>query len=114
MFELTPYRHVHPPHLDGAFRTTRGEFELSELPNGGTRLIGRSWYTLDIHPLAYWTIWSDWLVHRIHHRVLRHIKRLAENKRAVASDATAATELVPMKPFVKDAVVKVAGLENPP
>jgi uncharacterized membrane protein YhaH (DUF805 family) len=79
MFELTPYRDLHPPHLDGAFRSTRGEFELIALPDGGTRLTGRSWYTLDIRPHAYWTIWSDWLVHRIHARVLRHIKRLAES-----------------------------------
>ena len=78
MFELTPYSHIHPPHLDNAFRSTRGEFQLIELPDGGTRLIGRTWYTLDIRPPAYWTIWSDWLVHRIHHRVLRHIKRRAE------------------------------------
>jgi hypothetical protein len=79
MIELTPYRHIHPPHLDLAFRSTRGEFELRELPDGGTRLIGRTWYTLDMRPLAYWTIWSDWLVHRIHLRVLRHIKQLAEH-----------------------------------
>ena len=39
----------------------------------------RTWYKLDIRPHAYWTIWSDWLIHRIHHRVLRHIKRLAED-----------------------------------
>ncbi len=80
MFELTPYRHIHPPHLDGAFCSTRGEFELLALPDGGTRLVGRTWYTLDIRPHAYWTIWSDWLVHRIHARVLRHIKRLAETE----------------------------------
>ena len=79
MFELTPYRHIHPPHLDGTFLSTRGEFELVELSDGGTRLIGRTWYTLDIRPHAYWTIWSDWLVHRIHQRVLRHVKRLAED-----------------------------------
>jgi hypothetical protein len=79
MFELTPYRHIHPPHLDGAFRSTRGEFALVELPDGGTRLVGRTWYTLEIYPHAYWTIWTDWIVHRIHHRVLRHIKTLAEN-----------------------------------
>ncbi|HJQ79872.1 MAG TPA: SRPBCC family protein, partial [Lacipirellulaceae bacterium] len=78
MFELTPYRHIHPPHLDSAFRSTRGEFELVKLPGGRTRLVGRTWYTLDIRPHAYWTIWTDWIVHRIHHRVLRHIKRLAE------------------------------------
>jgi hypothetical protein len=80
MFELTPYRHIHPSHLDTAFRSTRGEFELIELPGGRTRLVGRTWYTLDIRPHAYWTIWTDWIVHRIHHRVLRHIKRLAETE----------------------------------
>jgi uncharacterized membrane protein YhaH (DUF805 family) len=78
MLELTPYRDIHPPHLDGAFRSTRGEFELTALPDGGTRLVGRTWYQLDIRPHAYWTVWSDWLVHRIHLRVLRHIKRVAE------------------------------------
>ncbi len=78
MFEMTPYRDIHPPHLDGSFRSTRGEFELTELANGHTRLTGRTWYTLDIHPHAYWTIWTDWILHRIHLRVLRHIQRLAE------------------------------------
>jgi hypothetical protein len=79
MFELTPYRHIHPPHLDTAFVSKRGEFELVALANGNTRLVGRTWYALDIHPLSYWTVWSDWLVHRIHMRVLRHIKREAES-----------------------------------
>ena len=78
MFELTPYRHIHPPHLDGAFLSTRGEFELLPLPDGGTRLTGRTWYTLDIRPHTYWTIWTDWIIHRIHMRVLRHIKQVAE------------------------------------
>jgi uncharacterized membrane protein YhaH (DUF805 family) len=82
MIELTPYRHIHPPHLDLAFRSVRGEFDLVELPNGGTRLTGRSWYQLDMRPHAYWTIWSDWLVHSIHARVLRHIKRLCEEESA--------------------------------
>ncbi len=79
MFELTPYRHIHPPHLDGAFRSTRGEFRLTPLANGGTRLEESTWYQLDIYPHAYWTLWTDELVHRIHGRVLRHIKRLAES-----------------------------------
>lgn len=78
LFELSPYRDLHPPHLESAFRSTRGEFELVELPDGGTRLIGRTWYTLRIRPLEYWTIWTDWLIHRIHLRVLRHIESVAE------------------------------------
>lgn len=81
MIELTPYRHIHPPHLDLSFRSLRGEFELMELPDGGTRLIGHSWYLLGMKPQAYWTIWSDWLVERIHQRVLRHIKSLSENNK---------------------------------
>jgi hypothetical protein len=30
-------------------------------------------------PAGYWRRWSDAVVHRIHLRVLRHIKRLAES-----------------------------------
>jgi len=80
MFELTPYRHIHPPHLKGSFRSTRGEFRLVELADGRTRLEGSTWYKLNIYPHAYWTLWTDWLVHRIHDRVLRHIKRNVETE----------------------------------
>jgi len=80
MFELTPYRHIHPPHLEGSFRSTRGEFRLVELADGRTRLEGSTWYELKIYPHTYWTLWTDWLVHRIHVRVLRHIKQTAEAK----------------------------------
>lgn len=78
MTELSPYRHIHPPHLDGSFRSTHGEFRLIPLAGGRTRLEGRTWYRLEIYPHAYWTIWADWLIHKIHGRVLRHIKQLAE------------------------------------
>ena len=40
MFELTPYRHLHPPHLTGSFRSSRGEFQLIALGDGGTRFGG--------------------------------------------------------------------------
>jgi uncharacterized membrane protein YhaH (DUF805 family) len=79
MFELSPYRDLHPPHLDNAFRSTRGELELVDLGDGHTRLVGRTWYTLNIRPLEYWTLWTDWLIHRIHLRVLRHIQHLSES-----------------------------------
>jgi uncharacterized membrane protein YhaH (DUF805 family)/uncharacterized protein YndB with AHSA1/START domain len=82
MTELSPYRHIHPPHLDGSFRSTRGEFRLVPLADGTTRLEGRTWYKLDIYPHAYWTLWSDWLIHKIHGRVLKQIKQLAESGQA--------------------------------
>jgi hypothetical protein len=78
MHELSPYRHVHPPHLDGYLRSKRGEFRLVDLGNGRTRLEGRTWYEYEIFPQFYWTLWTDMLIHRIHQRVLAHIKDLAE------------------------------------
>jgi len=78
MQEWSPYRHLHPPHLDGTMRSHRGEFRLVALPGGRTRLEGSTWYELDLAPQAYWSIWSDFLVHRIHHRVLEHIRREVE------------------------------------
>lgn len=79
MHELSPYRHVHPPHLDGYLRCKRGEFRLIELPGGRTRLEGSTWYEYDIYPQQYWILWSDLLIHRIHTRVLNHIKHLSES-----------------------------------
>ncbi len=34
-------------------------------------------------PVAYWQLWSDYIIHRIHTRVLNHIKRNAEAQRPV-------------------------------
>lgn len=80
MHEWSPYRHVHPPHLDGYLRSRRGEFRLVPLPGGRTRLEGSTWYTLDLHPDRYWAIWTDGLIHQIHRRVLEHIRRLSERE----------------------------------
>jgi hypothetical protein len=49
------------------------------LGGGRTRLEGRTWYTFDMQPQAYWTLWSDLAIHKIHRRVLGHIKQLAES-----------------------------------
>jgi uncharacterized membrane protein YhaH (DUF805 family) len=78
MQELSPWD-IRPPHLDGGFRTTAGQFLLEPLPGGRTRLIGRTHYVLDLAPRAYWSAWSDYLIHRIHMRVLEHVKRMAES-----------------------------------
>jgi uncharacterized protein YndB with AHSA1/START domain/uncharacterized membrane protein YhaH (DUF805 family) len=77
MLELSPYEHVDAPHLDGAFRSQRGEFILEPLPGGRTRLRGRTYYTLDMFPQSYFKLWSDALLHRIHSRVLDHIQLLS-------------------------------------
>lgn len=79
MEEWTPYRSIHPPHLEGYFVSERGQFLLTPLPGGRTRLEGTTWYRHHMWPAGYWQLWSDAVIHRIHLRVLRHIKTLAES-----------------------------------
>jgi len=76
--EWSFYARVRPPHLETSFRSLRGEFRLVELPGGRTRLEGSTWYALDVHPLGYWSWISDAIVHRIHRRVLEHVRALSE------------------------------------
>ena len=85
MKELSPYRHVDAPHLEGYMVSRRGEFRLTALPGGRTRLEGSTWYTLAIYPEAYWVVGGEALLHAIHTRVLRHIKHLSERPAAVAA-----------------------------
>ena len=81
MEELSPYPRLKTPHLDGYFRTQEGELRLTALPGGKTLLQGTTWYTDEIWPSAYWQLWSDLIIHRIHLRVLNHIKNLSEHER---------------------------------
>jgi uncharacterized membrane protein YhaH (DUF805 family) len=78
LMELSPYGRIDAPHLHGYFSSQRGEFRLTELPGGRTLLAGTTWYVNRIEPDAYWRIWSDYLLHTIHRRVLEHIKAEAE------------------------------------
>jgi uncharacterized membrane protein YhaH (DUF805 family) len=80
MTEWSPYRNVNPPHLDGYFRATHGEFRLTPLPGGRTRLEGRTTYVVDMFPQRYWTLPADRIVAAIHVRVVRHIAALAEEE----------------------------------
>jgi len=76
--ELSLYSSISPPHLHDYLRSRRGEFRLIALAGGRTRLEGSTWYEIEMAPEAYWQLWSDFLIHRIHDRVLDHIKREAE------------------------------------
>ena len=82
MRELSPYRAIEPPHLHGFFQSRRGQFLLVAQPDGTTRLEGTTWYDQNLWPNRYWRVWSDYLVHSIHRRVLDHIKLEAEMDRA--------------------------------
>lgn len=80
MAEWSPYRGVNPPHLDGYFRATHGEFRLIPLAGGRTRLEGRTRYVVEMFPQIYWTFPARAIVTAIHTRVLDHIQALAEEE----------------------------------
>jgi uncharacterized membrane protein YhaH (DUF805 family) len=82
MIEWNPlHRDLDAPHLHGLFAARHGEFRLEPLPGGRTRLVGTTWYSHGLWPEGYWRLWSDWLVHRIHARVLEHVAAVSEGRR---------------------------------
>jgi len=69
---------IDAPHLHDYFVSKKGQFKLIKLKNGNTKLIGTTWYYNDIKPNFYWNIWSNNIIHKIHNRVLNHIKLTSE------------------------------------
>jgi uncharacterized membrane protein YhaH (DUF805 family) len=80
MEEMSFYSNLHPPHVEHYLISNRGQFELKSLPDGTTLLEGTTWYQNRFWPGVYWHLWSDAIIHRIHKRVLVHIKNLSEHK----------------------------------
>ena len=80
MQEWTLYSQIQTPHLHGYLVSNAGQFLLTELPGGRTRLEGTTWYHHSMWPAAYWKLWSDHIIHQIHMRVLRHIKMETEQQ----------------------------------
>jgi len=84
--ELSPYRHVYAPHVKGFFKAQRGEFRLVPLAGGRTRLEGSTWYTLQLYPQGYWRPIAEWLLTRIHERVLQQVKTESESAAGVSAN----------------------------
>lgn len=72
---------IDAPHLHDYFVSKQGQFKLTALPNGKTRLEGTTWYYHNIKPAFYWQRWSEHIIHKIHYRVLTHIKYNSEMNR---------------------------------
>ncbi len=70
---------IDAPHLHDYFVSKQGQFKLTKLANGNTLLEGTTWYYHNIRPAFYWRLWSNYIVHKIHERVLVHIKKKSEN-----------------------------------
>jgi hypothetical protein len=85
MREWSPYGEIVTKHLHGYFISREGQFQLTRLPNNHTLVDGTSWYQHGLWPAEYWRWWSDAIIHRIHMRVLTHIKTLAETNAGPAN-----------------------------
>jgi uncharacterized membrane protein YhaH (DUF805 family) len=81
MQEWSPYKNISPPHLENYLVSKQGQFLLTPLADGRTLLEGTTWYENRFWPGAYWRLWSDFIIHRIHKRVLDHVKKLSESGR---------------------------------
>jgi uncharacterized membrane protein YhaH (DUF805 family) len=78
MRELSPYEHVHAPHVIGYFRTISTSFELVPRSDGGTDILERSSHELRLDPVSYWLPMAQWIVRENNARVLAHIRTHAE------------------------------------
>jgi hypothetical protein len=64
---------------DHDFQPERVDFVITPLEAGRSRLEATSIYQNRMWPGAYWRVWTDSIIHRIHYRVFEHIKNLSES-----------------------------------
>jgi hypothetical protein len=82
--EVSIYEHIDAPHLHGHLQSRRGQFRIVP-SDGGVTLEGTTWYQHRMWPQWYWGPLSDHIIHRIHGRVLDHIRNVAETTPAGVS-----------------------------
>jgi uncharacterized membrane protein YhaH (DUF805 family) len=80
MDELSIYTNLRPPHVRDYLVSREGQFRLKQMADGQTLLEGTTDYQIHFWPGPYWRLWSDFIIHRIHYRVLNHIKRVSEEE----------------------------------
>lgn len=71
---------IDAPHLHDYFVSKKGRFKIVRISDTETLLEGTTWYSNRIKPNFYWNLWSDYIIHKIHNRVLNHIKENAEKE----------------------------------
>ncbi len=78
MKELNPFGPVHSGHLFHYFEWHEGRFQLIPLGSMKTEIVGTSTFDHHLGPSWYWSLWTIYIVHRVHSSVLEEIKRKAE------------------------------------
>lgn len=80
MEEMSPYRRVHAPHVEGYFVTGETRFELTPIAADRTLLRISSDHRLRIDPVPYWEPIARWAVRQNVGRVLEDIKEKSERE----------------------------------
>jgi general stress protein CsbA len=83
MTEMSPYRHVHAPHVNGYFETGETRFEIEPLSAEKSRLTILAAHRLHIDPVVYWKPIARWAASSNTRRVLRDIKIKAERHSSI-------------------------------
>ena len=78
MREMSPYKHVHAPHVRGYFTTLSTSFELVPMPGGQTQIVERTSHRLRLDPIFYWMPLARWVVSENNARVLAYVRDRAE------------------------------------
>lgn len=78
MEEMSPYRRVHAPHLQGYFVTGETRFDLTTLAGNRTRLRVTTDHRLRIDPVMYWEPIARLAIRQNIGRVLEDIKEKSE------------------------------------
>ncbi|WP_445193910.1 SRPBCC family protein [Sphingomonas sp. Tas61C01] len=78
MEEMSPYRRVHSPHVQGYFNTGATRFTLTPLASGSTRLDVDARHVMRIEPVLYWEPLAKLAIRINLSRVLNDLKQKAE------------------------------------
>jgi hypothetical protein len=99
MREMSPYEHVHAPHVIGYFTTRATSFELAPRADGATEVTLRSSHEIRLDPLLYWMPLARWMVAQNNARVLAHIRHQAERSAHATLTPARSVDNVPRAPY---------------
>ncbi len=78
-YELSFKVRAQPQSIDEYIDVRGGLFRITDTGDGTTMLEGETWYEMKLRPVRYFGAWGQLLLHKIHMRVLEHIRNLSED-----------------------------------